>query len=116
MVWDDMDFKNLRRIVASCEGSKLYSKLMNGRKDQRSAQKILKGERRIVMLSKFGQVNMMIDLENGRRANFTGYGSLALAVCACAGPFWAEPGYVCACGIRPPRARGRRSMSRGDLF
>ena len=42
---------------------------MNGLKDQCLAQTILKGERCIVMLLKFGQVNMKLDLENGRSAN-----------------------------------------------
>ena len=60
VVWESMDsadrnFKNLRRIVASCEGITLYSKLTNAQKDQSSSQTILRGERRIVMLSKFGQ-------------------------------------------------------------
>ena len=41
---------------------------MNGRKDQRLAQTILKGERRVVMLLKYGQESMKIYLETGRRA------------------------------------------------
>ena len=40
---------------------------MNGRKDQRLAQTILKGERRVVMLLKYGQESMKIYLETGRR-------------------------------------------------
>ena len=41
---ENMDFKNLRRLVAAAEGSTLYSKLINLWKDQRAAQTILKGE------------------------------------------------------------------------
>ena len=65
---EDLDFKNLRRLVAVAEGSTLYSKLVNLRKDQRAAQTILKGKRQIVMLSRFGQESMKIELESGRRA------------------------------------------------
>ena len=54
--------------MAAAEGSSLYSKLGNLRKDQRGTQTILKGGRRIVMPSKFGEENMKIDLETGRRA------------------------------------------------
>ena len=65
---DDVNFKNLRRLVAIADGSSLYSKLVNLRKDQRASQTIMKGGRQIVMLSKFGEENTMIDLETGRRA------------------------------------------------
>ena len=41
---------------------------MNARKDQRKSHTILSGERRVVVLSKFGRENMKIDLENGRTA------------------------------------------------
>ena len=68
MEMDDMDFKSLRWIVVACEGATLYSRIMNARKDQRKSQTILNGERRVVMLSKFGRENMKIDLKNGRRA------------------------------------------------
>ena len=57
-------FKNSRQLVAGCEGSTLYLKLINGRK----AQTILKGGRHIVMLSKYGRECMKIDLESARRA------------------------------------------------
>ena len=50
----DVDFKNLRRLVAAWEGTTLVSKIMTARKDQRRDQTILSGARRIVMLSKFG--------------------------------------------------------------
>ena len=63
----DIDFKNLRRIVVGCDGLKLYSRITCARKDQRKSQTILSGERRIIMLSKFGQENMKIDLVSGRR-------------------------------------------------
>ena len=64
-----MDFNNLRRLVSAAEGSTLYSKLVNLRKDQRSVQTILnlKGGREIVMLSRFGEENMKINFEGGRR-------------------------------------------------
>ena len=65
---DDMDFKKVRRLVAGAEESSSYSKLVNLRKDHRAAQTILKGKRQIVMLSRFGQESLKIDLEAGRRA------------------------------------------------
>ena len=68
MVTGDLDFKNLRRIIATCEGLTLYSRITTARKNQRKLQTILSGERRVVMLSKFGQDNMKIDLASGRRA------------------------------------------------
>ena len=46
----DMDFKNLRRLIAACEGLTLYSRITTARKDQRKPQTILSGERRAVML------------------------------------------------------------------
>ena len=65
---EGMDFKSLRRIIAASEGSTLYSRIMTAWKDQRMSQTILSGERRVVMLSKFGRENMKIDLASGRRA------------------------------------------------
>ena len=64
----DGDFKNLKRVMAAAEGSSLHSKVSNLRKGQRVSETILKGGRRIVMLSKWGEENMKIDLETGRRA------------------------------------------------
>ena len=52
---DDVDFKNLRRLVAIADGLSLYLRLVNLLKDQRASQKILKGGRQIVMLSRFGK-------------------------------------------------------------
>ena len=63
-----MDFQNLRRVIAACEGLTLYTRIMTAWKDQRRAQTILSGARRVVMLSKYGQENMKIDLASGRRA------------------------------------------------
>ena len=42
-----MDFNNLRRLVSAAEGSTLYSKLVNLRKDQRSVQTIFKDQRSV---------------------------------------------------------------------
>ena len=61
----DTDCKTLKRLVAAAEGSSLYSKLGNLRKDPRGTQIILMGERRIVMLSKWGEENMKINVETG---------------------------------------------------
>ena len=44
------------------DGKSLYSKLINLRKGQRASETILKGERRIVMLLKWGEENMKIDV------------------------------------------------------
>ena len=63
---EDLDFKDVRRLVAVADGSSLYAKLVNLRKDHRGMQTILKGGRQIVMLSKFGGENMKVDLESGR--------------------------------------------------
>ena len=68
IIGEDEDFKSLKRVIASAEGASLYSKLSNLRKGQRASETIMKGERRIVMLSKWGEENMKIDLESGRRA------------------------------------------------
>ena len=54
--------------MGMAEGSSRYSKLVNLRKDQRAAQTILKGGRQLVMLLRFREENMKIDLETGRRA------------------------------------------------
>jgi len=67
-IGEDAAFKDLKRVIAAAEGVSLYSKLINLRKGQRVSETILKGERRIVMLSKWGGENMKIDLETGRRA------------------------------------------------
>ena len=64
----DIGFKNLRRLIANCDGLTLYSRFMSIRKEQRASQSVINGPRRIVMLSKFGEENMKIDLESGRRA------------------------------------------------
>ena len=64
----DVNFKHLRRVLATCEGSTLYSKLLTARKDQCRSQTILTGARQIVMLSKFGQEITKIELENRRGA------------------------------------------------
>ena len=64
----DTDFKNLGGIIAVCEGLTLYSRIMTAQKDQLRSQMILSGERRVVMLSKFGRDNMKIDLASGRSA------------------------------------------------
>ena len=64
----DTDFENLRRLIAACEGSTLYSRIMTALKDQLRVQTILSGARGVVMLSKFGRDNMKIDLASGRRA------------------------------------------------
>ena len=58
----------MKRVIASVEGASLYSKLSNLRKGQHVSETILKGGRRIEMLSKWGEENMKIDLETGRRA------------------------------------------------
>ena len=58
----------MKRVIASAEGVSLYSKLINLLKGQRVSETILKGGRRIVMLSKWGGDNMKMDLETGRRA------------------------------------------------
>ena len=63
-----MDWRNLRRLIGNCDGLSLYSRFMTIRKEQRASQSVLNGSRRIVMLSKFGEENMKIDLESGRRA------------------------------------------------
>ena len=47
----DMDFKNLRRLVAAWEGTSLFSKIMNARKDHRRDQTIVSRGKRIVVLS-----------------------------------------------------------------
>ena len=65
-IGEDGDFKSLKRVIASAEGVSIYSKLINLRKGQRVSETILKGERRIVMLSKWGEENMKIELETGR--------------------------------------------------
>ena len=67
---EDAAFKDLtrKRVIAAAEGVPIYSKMINLRKGQRVSETILKGERRIVMLSKWGGENMKIDLETGRRA------------------------------------------------
>ena len=70
-IGEDAAFKDLKRVIASAEEVSLYSKLINLRKGQRASETILKGERRIVMLSKWGGKNMKIELETGRRARST---------------------------------------------
>ena len=55
VIGEDGDFRNLKRLIASAEGASLYSKLSNLRKGQRVSETILKGERRIVTLSKRGE-------------------------------------------------------------
>ena len=64
----DIDFKNLRRLVAAWEGTSLFSKIMNARKDHRRDQTVISGEKQAVVLIKFGHENMKIDLTSGRRA------------------------------------------------
>ena len=40
----DLAFKNLRRVMAACEGATLYAKLTNARKDQRESHTIREGK------------------------------------------------------------------------
>ena len=68
MAIDDVEFRNVRRIVAVGQGVSLYSRIMNCRSDHRWDQTILRGNREVIMLSKFGEDNMKIDVGAGRRA------------------------------------------------
>ena len=79
MANDDTDFRNVRRLVAAAEGLSLYSRLTKLRDDHRGVQTILKGDRQIIMLSKFGKENLKIDLNVGRRAKNADWRN----VCSC---------------------------------
>ena len=68
MAVDDVDFRNVRRIVVAAEGISLYSRIINCRSDHRWDQTILRGKREVIMLSKFGEDNMKIEVGAGRRA------------------------------------------------
>ena len=68
MAIDDVEFRNVRRIVAAGQGGSLYSRIMICRSDHRWDQTILRGNREVIMLSKFGEDNLKIDLNVGRRA------------------------------------------------
>ena len=68
MVNDDTDFRNVRRLVAAAEGVSLYSRVIKLQSDHRGVQTKLSWNRQVIMLSKFGEENLKIDLNTGSRA------------------------------------------------